>query len=155
MYRGKNYEQSNQNGILQNLVTYHSSLTGASSSILNDFRISRLSRTSSSRTRTWSSSLRSTSRPEASCLISSLRSDLKRRKFEPFVRDSQCDQIRRFFESSWQQKFYQKKPKWLATFWAILKKPHSYVKTALSTFWTTFGKNWANFYSNIWSHSNR
>ena len=44
------------------------------------------------------------------------------------------------FPSSLQQNLSQKKPKGLPTFWAILKKPNPYVKTALPKFWATFGK---------------
>ena len=32
------------------------------------------------------------------------------------------------------------------------EKPHSYVKTSLASLGATFGKNWATFYANIWSH---
>ena len=31
----------------------------------------------------------------------------------------------------------------MAAFWAIFKKAHSYVNTALATFRATFGKMWA------------
>ena len=37
-------------------------------------------------------------------------------------------------------------------FWAILKNLQFQEKTALATFWATFGKIWATFYFNIWSH---
>ena len=33
-----------------------------------------------------------------------------------------------------------------------VEKPHSNVKTAVDTFWATFGNISATFYSNIWSH---
>ena len=39
----------------------------------------------------------------------------------------------------------------ISNFWAIFKKPHSYPKTALATFWATIRKNWATF-NYIWSH---
>ena len=35
------------------------------------------------------------------------------------------------------------------------EKPHSYVKTSLASLGATFGKNWATFYSDIWSHCSR
>ena len=41
----------------------------------------------------------------------------------------------------------------IGNFLGYFEKPHSYVKTALATFWATFGeKNWATFFSNIGSH---
>ena len=40
----------------------------------------------------------------------------------------------------------------VGNFLGYFEKPHFYVKTALATFKATFGKNWATFYSNIWSH---
>ena len=56
------------------------------------------------------------------------------------------------FESCWQQNFYQKKPKWLATFLAILKNLTLMWKPHWLLFWATFGKNGVTFYSNNWSH---
>ena len=41
----------------------------------------------------------------------------------------------------------------LGNFLGYFEKPHSDVKTALASYWATFGeKNWATFYSNVWSH---
>ena len=40
----------------------------------------------------------------------------------------------------------------VGNFLGYFEKPHFYVKTALAIFWATFGKNWATFNSNIWSH---
>ena len=40
----------------------------------------------------------------------------------------------------------------IGNFFGNLKKPYFHVKTAVATFWTTFGNIWAAFYSNIWSH---
>ena len=37
-------------------------------------------------------------------------------------------------------------------FWAILKNIPFQMKTALETFWASFGKNWATFNLSIWSH---
>ena len=44
----------------------------------------------------------------------------------------------------------QKVPKYLVTFWAILK--YFTIKKAVTTFWATFGDISSTFYSNIWSH---
>ena len=49
-------------------------------------------------------------------------------------------------------KILAKEAQIIGNFLGYLEKPHSYVKTALATFCTSFGKNWATFYSNIWSH---
>ena len=62
----------------------------------------------------------------------------------------ECDQIGRvlkFLETT----FLAKEAQMIGNFLGYFEKPHSYVKTALATFWATFGKNWATFYSNIWS----
>ena len=49
-------------------------------------------------------------------------------------------------------KFLAKEAQNVAAFLGyFLKKTYSYVNTALATFWATFGKIWATFYSNIWS----
>ena len=40
----------------------------------------------------------------------------------------------------------------IGNFFGNLKKPYFHVKTAVATFWTTFGNIWAAFYSNIWLH---
>ena len=63
----------------------------------------------------------------------------------------QCDQIGRFLEVLG-NKISSEKTKWMATFWGFWKASLLW-KTALATFWATFGKNWATFYFNIWSHS--
>ena len=45
--------------------------------------------------------------------------------------------------------------KFLANDWqlfGLFGKNSLLCKTALATFWTTFGKIWATFYSNIWAH---
>ena len=55
------------------------------------------------------------------------------------------------FEFSWQQILLQKQPKYLVTFWQSWK-PLILSQTGVATFWATFGKTWATFYSNIWSH---
>ena len=49
-------------------------------------------------------------------------------------------------------KILAKEAQMIGNFLGYLEKPYSYVKTALATFCTSFGKNWATFYSNIWSH---
>ena len=53
---------------------------------------------------------------------------------------NQCDQIVRFFKVLGNKCFHKKEPKYLVTFGAILKYTTLKVKTALATFWATFGK---------------
>ena len=63
----------------------------------------------------------------------------------------QCDQIGRF----WKIIGNKISSKRSGNDWHLLgyfEKPNSYEKTAFATFWATFGKNWATFYSNIWLH---
>ena len=55
------------------------------------------------------------------------------------------------FEMAWQQ-FSPKVSKIIHNFWAIFKNGPFQVKSAAATFWSTFGKYWATFYSNIWLH---
>ena len=47
-----------------------------------------------------------------------------------------CDQIRRFLAA----KFVAKESQMNGHFLGYFENPHSYVKTALATFWPTFGK---------------
>ena len=54
---------------------------------------------------------------------------------------TQCDQICTFWKS-WVTNSYAKRP----NIWWLL------AKTAVSTFWPTFVKNWASFYLDVWSH---
>ena len=49
-------------------------------------------------------------------------------------------------------KFLAKEAQIICNFLGYFEIPHSHVKTALATFWATFGKFRATFYSNIWSH---
>ena len=56
------------------------------------------------------------------------------------------------FESSLCETLLQKNTKYLESFWALLKRVTFKVKTAVATFWASFGEIWANFYSNIWLH---
>ena len=49
-------------------------------------------------------------------------------------------------------KFLTKVAPIISNFLGYFGKPHSYVKTAMDTFWATVGKNWPSFYSNSWSH---
>ena len=49
-------------------------------------------------------------------------------------------------------KFVGKEGQMIGNFLGNFEKPHSCVKTALATFWAALSKNWASFYSNIWSH---
>ena len=63
----------------------------------------------------------------------------------------QCDQIGRFFKDFGNKISCKRSPKCCCLFGLFLKKTYSYVNTALATFWATFGKIWATFYSNIWS----
>ena len=50
-------------------------------------------------------------------------------------------------------KISSKEAQTIGNFLGYFEKPHSDVKTALASYWATFGeKNWATFYSNIWSH---
>ena len=56
----------------------------------------------------------------------------------------ECDQIGRvlkFLETT----FLAKEAQMIGNFLGYFEKPHSYVKTALATFWATFGKNWTTF----------
>ena len=48
----------------------------------------------------------------------------------------------------------KKKPKCMVTFWAKVN-PHFKVKTTVSTFGATFGKFWATFIVNVWSHCSK
>ena len=64
---------------------------------------------------------------------------------------TQCDQIGQFFKVLG-NKIASKRGQMIGNFLGYFEKPHSYAKTALGTFWATFGKNWATFNSNIWSH---
>ena len=64
---------------------------------------------------------------------------------------TQCDQIGRLLKLQGDKKF-TKVAKMIGNFLGYFEKPDSYVNTAASTFWTTFGENWATVYSNIWSH---
>ena len=50
------------------------------------------------------------------------------------------------------ESYLAKEAQMIGNFLGYFEKPHSYVKTTLATFWATFGKNWATFFSNIWSH---
>ena len=40
----------------------------------------------------------------------------------------------------------------IINFLGYFEKPHFYVKTAVATYWVTFGNSWATCFSNIWSH---
>ena len=58
-----------------------------------------------------------------------------------------------FIERSWWQIFLQETTKYLDSFRTILKDISIWVKTAVgTTFWSSFGKIWGSFCSNIWSH---
>ena len=48
--------------------------------------------------------------------------------------------------------FVSKVAQMYSDFWAILKNIPFQIKTALATFWLTFGKIWATFNFSIWSH---
>ena len=48
--------------------------------------------------------------------------------------------------------YLQKLAKWYNYFLGLSEKHHFLVKTAVATFWATFGNIWAKFYFNIWSH---
>jgi len=51
------------------------------------------------------------------------------------------------------QKLSQNKPKYIGAFLGYFEKHHFKVKTAVTSFWVTFVKIWATFYSNIdWSY---
>ena len=63
----------------------------------------------------------------------------------------QCDQIGRFLKFL-ATKFQSKEAQIIGNLLGYFEKPHSYVKTALATFWATVGKNLATFISNIWLH---
>ena len=52
-------------------------------------------------------------------------------------------------------KFLTKVAQMIGNFFGNVEKPHSNVKTAVDTFWATFGNISATFYSNIWSHWGR
>ena len=43
------------------------------------------------------------------------------------------------------ESYLAKEAQMIGNFLGYFEKPHSYVKTALATFWATFGKNWATF----------
>ena len=58
----------------------------------------------------------------------------------------QYDQIGRFFKVSLLQMFLQKQPKYLPSFWAILKNVSFKVKTYVATFEQLLVCNWDNFY---------
>ena len=62
----------------------------------------------------------------------------------------QCDQIGWFLKVLGNWISSKRSPNVLQLF-GYFEKPHFFVKTALATFWATFGKNWATFFSNIWS----
>ena len=63
----------------------------------------------------------------------------------------QCDQIGRFLEFLG-NKFYYKVAQMLVDFLGICEKHCFFSQTGQATFWATFGKTWATFYFNIWSH---
>ena len=55
-------------------------------------------------------------------------------------------------ESSWWTKFLAKVAQIFSKIFMLLWKEHFLYYPHLDTFWAVFGKNWANFYSTIWSH---
>ena len=50
-----------------------------------------------------------------------------------------------YLRKSLLQILLQKQSKYFGTFWAFLKNPHLKVKTAVPTFWATFGEIWLLF----------
>ena len=52
-------------------------------------------------------------------------------------------------------KFLAKVAQIIGNILGYFEYPHSYVKTAVATFWATLGNIWATFYFNIWSHCNQ
>ena len=63
------------------------------------------------------------------------------------VPQQQCDQIGRFFKLQGDKKS-TKVAQVIGNFLGYFEKSHSCVSTAASSFWVTFGKIWALFYSN-------
>ena len=64
---------------------------------------------------------------------------------------SQCDQIGRFFKVLGDKFTFKSYP----NVWQLLGpigKASLLSNTAMTTFWATFGKNWATLYFGIWSH---
>ena len=67
---------------------------------------------------------------------------------------NQSDQIGRFLKVLG-NKISSKSSQIIGNFLGYFEYPHSYVKTAVATFWATLGNIWTTFYFNIWSHCNQ
>ena len=67
------------------------------------------------------------------------------------VGGGQCDHIELFLEFLG-NKFYYKADQMFDDFLDSCENNRFLSQTGDSTFWATFGKTWATFYFNIWSH---
>ena len=63
----------------------------------------------------------------------------------------QCDQIGRFLKV-FSDTFFTKVTQTNTDFLGYFEKHPFKIKTAMTTFWATYGKIWALFYFKIWSH---
>ena len=64
---------------------------------------------------------------------------------------TQWDQIGRFLEFHGNKFYYKNSPNVWWLFWQVWK-PLLFKTNWWGYFWATFGKTWAHFYFNIWSH---
>ena len=67
-----------------------------------------------------------------------------------FLTDYQCDQTELFLKGLGDKMSYKSSPK-IWRFGLFLKASLFEVKTAATSFWATFVKDWTNFYSKIWT----